>query len=386
MRKVAIVGIGQTPVSEHWDTSLRNLGVDALCDAMDDAGVDDLDALCVGNMLSGALSDQEHLGALIADYAGLEGVEAVKIEAACGSGGAALRMAVKAVATGVVEKVGVVGAEKLTEYSGKHSTSALATAADADYETTVGLSFVGINALLMQRYMYEYKVSRDDFGLFPVNAHRNAQYNTHAMFNYAITETQYQQSKTIADPIRLLDSSPIADGAAALIVVPLDEVERYKGKPVAILACEVGMDSIALDNRDNPLWLKGVAQSAKKAFKVSGLSPKDINFFELHDAFSIMSVLSLEASGFAAAGQGLRFAHETGIAIDGGLPLTTAGGLKGRGHPVGATGVYQVVEAIRQLRGEMPEKIQVPRNDIAMTQNIGGSGATVISTILKRIP
>jgi len=385
MRKVAIIGIGQTPVREHWDTSLRNLAVDALCDAMEDAGVDSLDALCVGNMLSGALSNQEHLGSLIADYAGLEGVEAVKVEAACGSGGAALRMAVKAVATGVVEKVGVVGVEKLTEYSGKHSTSALATAADADFETTVGLSFVGINALLMQRYLYEYKVAKEDFGIFPVNAHRNAQYNPFAMFNFPISQEQYQNSKFIADPIRLLDSSPIADGAAALIVVPLDEVERYKGKPIAILACEVGMDSIALDNRENPIWLKGVAQSAKKAFKVSGLSTKDINIFEIHDAFSIMSVLSLEASGFAKPGQGLRFAHETGIGIDGGLPMTTAGGLKGRGHPVGATGVYQVVEAMRQLRGDMPEQIQVARNDIAMTQNIGGSGATVISTILKRI-
>ncbi len=386
MRKVAIVGIGQTPVREHWETSLRNLAVDALRNAMDDADVDDLDALCVGNMLSGALSDQEHLGALIADYAGLEGVEAVKVEAACGSGGAALRMAVKAVATGVVEKVGVVGVEKLTEYSGKHSTSALATAADADYETTVGLSFVGINALLMQRYLYEYKAHADDFSIFPINAHRNAQYNPYAMFNFPVTQEQYMASKAIADPVRLLDSSPIADGAAALIVVPLDEVDRYKGKPVAILACEVGMDSIAIDNRENPLWLKGVAQSAKKAFKVSGLSHKDINLLELHDAFSIMSTLSLEASGFAEPGNGLRFAHETGIGIAGGLPLTTAGGLKGRGHPVGATGVYQVVEAIRQLRGDMPDQIQVARNDIAMTQNIGGSGATVISTILKRIP
>ena len=385
MRKVAIVGIGQTPVREHWETNLRDLAVTALRDAMEDAGVENLDGVCVGNMLSGALSEQEHLGALVVDYAGLDGVEGMKIEAACGSGGAAIRMAVKAVASGLMDTVGVVGVEKLTEYSGKFSTGALATAADADYESTVGLSFVGINALLMQRYLHEYKYDRNDFAIFPVNAHKNAVYNPNAMFRRPITTTQYARAKLIADPINLLDSSPIADGAASVIVVAQENLSQYSGKPVAILACEVGTDTLAIDNRVDPLWLGGVERSAKKAYRVSGLSPKDINFVEIHDAFSIMSILSLEASGFADKGKAIKFADKVGIVINGGLPLTTCGGLKGRGHPVGATGVYQVVEAMQQLRGIVTSEIQVKNNNIAMAQSIGGSGATVITTILKRI-
>jgi len=385
MRKVAIVGVGQTPVREHWESNLRDLAVTALRDAMEDAGVENLDGICVGNMLSGALSEQEHLGALVADYAGLEGVEGMKIEAACGSGAAALRMAVKAVSSGLMDTVGVVGVEKLTEFSGKFSTEALATAADADYETSMGLSFVGINALLMRRYLHEYKYDKNDFSIFPVNAHKNAVHNPNAMFRHLITDTQYAKAKMIADPINLLDSSPIADGAAALIVVAMENLSQYKGKPVSILACEVGTDTVALDNRENPLWLKGIERSVKKAYYLSGLSPKDINFFEAHDAFSIITALSLEASGFAERGQAIRYAEKTGISLNGGLPLSTCGGLKGRGHPVGGTGVYQVVEAAQQIRGTLPKEIQVERNSIAMTQSIGGSGATVITTILKRI-
>lgn len=385
MRKVAIVGLGQTPVREHWGSNLRDLAVTALRDAMEDAGVESLDAISVGNMLSGALSEQEHLGALIADYAGLEGVESMKIEAACGSGAAALRMAVKAIASGLTDTVGVVGVEKLTEFSGKFSTASLATAADADYEITMGLSFVGINALLMRRYLYDYKYDKNDFAIFPVNAHNNAKYNPNAMFSKPISYEEYTKSKLIADPINLLDSSPIADGAAALIVVAQENLSQFKGKPISILACEVGTDTVALDNREELLWLKGAERSAKKAYHVSGFSPKEIDFFEPHDAFSIMTALSLEASGFAKRGQAIKFADKVGIGLKGKLPLNVCGGLKGRGHPVGATGVYQVVEAAQQIRGEVPSELQLERNNIGMIQNIGGSGATVITTILKKI-
>ena len=385
MRKVAIVGVGQTPVREHWQNNLRDLAVTALRDAMDDAGVETLDSVYVGNMLSGALSDQENLGSLIVDYAGLDGVEGLKVEAACGSGAAAIRMAVKAVSSGLMDVVGVVGVEKLTEYSGKYSTGSLATAADADYEITTGLSFVGINALLMRRYLYEYCYDKKDFAIFPINAHCNATYNKNAMFRSPITAEQYARAKYIADPISLLDASPIADGAAAVVVVAQENISHYEGKAVSILACEVGTDTVALDNREDPLWLKGVERSAKKAYQVSRLGPKDIDFFEPHDAFSIITALSLEASGFCEKGEAIKFAEQIGIEIHGGLPLTTCGGLKGRGHPVGATGVYQMVEAVSQLRGAVADDIKVPRNKIGMTQNIGGSGAVVITTILESI-
>jgi acetyl-CoA C-acetyltransferase len=383
MRKVAIIGIGQTRVTEHWEYPIRHLAVEALIHAMCDAGRYEVDSLYVGNMLSGRLSEQEHLGALIADYAGMTGIEAVKVEAACASAAAAFRQAVLAVSCGMKDSAAVVGVEKLTEFSGKYSAGSLATAADADYESSLGLSFVAINALMMRRYMHEYGVSKKDFSIFPIIAHQNASKNPSAMFRNQITAEQYDMAKMIADPINLLDSSPIADGAAALIVVPVDKINENAGIPVEVVACEIGTDTIAVDNREDPIWLKGVEISARRAYRTAEIQPGDLSFFEFHDAFSIISALSLEASGFSEAGKALHVALDGRFHIDGKMPVATMGGLKGRGHPVGATGVYQIVEAVLQLRGQAPEGLQVKDPVYGMTQNIGGSGATVVTSILK---
>lgn len=385
MRDVAIVGIGQTPVREHWDKGVRDLAVDAVLAAMEDAHIERADALYVGNMLSGKLSGQEHLGALIADYAGLEGIEAVKVESACGSAAATLRQAVLAVQSGAVNIAIAVGVEKLTEMTSGCTTNALAMAADSDYEAEMGLSFVAINALLMQRYMYEYGVDKDDFAAFTINAHANAAHNPNAMFRNRITREQYAKAKMIASPINLLDSSPIADGAAAVVIMPADMAFDFSDKPIRVAACEVATDTIALDNRANPLWLRGVECSARKAYRTAGITPEQVRVFEVHDAFSIMAALSLEASGFAEPGTAVRLANEGEITREGRIPIATFGGLKGRGHPVGATGIYQVVEAALQLRGEAPEALQVDDVEYAMAQNIGGSGATVVTTILERL-
>ena len=385
MRQTAIMGIGQTPVREHWDYPIRQLAVQALRSAIKDAGTKNIEGLFVGNMLSGALAEQEHLGALVADYAGFPGIEAVKIEAACASGAAAVRQAVLAVASGHLEVAAAVGVEKLTEFSGKFSSKALATAADADYEASIGLSFAALNALMMQRYMYEYGYSKEDFAPFPILAHQNAQYNPNAMFQYPITKAQYLKAKPIADPINLLDSSPISDGAAALIIVPLENIQSFAGKAVKISACEIATDSIGLDNRENPIVLSAAQKSARAAFKTAGLQPSDISVLEAHDAFSIITALSLEASGFAETGKAPKLAADGIFNINGRLPISTLGGLKGRGHPVGATGVYQLVEAAQQVRGTAPDKLQVADVQWAMTQNIGGSGATVVTSILEKI-
>jgi len=385
MRQVAIIGVGQTPVREHWDFPIRQLAVQALRSAMQDAGTETLEGLYVGNMLSGALAEQEHLGALIADYAGVPGIEAVKIEAACASGGAAVRQAVLAVASGHIDTAAAVGVEKLTEFSGKFSGKALATAADADYEASIGLSFAALNALMMRRYMYEYNYEKEDFAAFPMIAHHNAQFNPNAMFRYAITKEQYLRAKSIADPISLLDSSPISDGAAAIVVVPLDKVSSFSAQSVKIAACEIATDTIGLDNRANPIVLDAAARSSQAAYKTAGILPKDISLFEAHDAFSIITALSLEASGFADAGTAPKIAKKGTFQRTGALPISTFGGLKGRGHPVGATGVYQIVEAVTQVRGIAPDEIQVNDVSFAMTQNIGGSGSTVVTTILERI-
>ncbi len=383
MRRVAIVGIGQTPVKEHWNQGLRELAVEAIWKALEDAGTRTLDGLFVGNMLSGTLTKQEHLATLIADFAGFTGVEAVKVESACSSGASAIRQAVLAVAAGHLDTAVAVGVEKLTETNTFTTTDGLASAADADYETAMGISFVALNAMMMRRYMFEYGYSKDDFAPFIEIAHENARHNPNAMFQTPVSREQYQKAKMVADPINLLDSSPIADGAAAVVVVPEENVSRFAGQPVWVRAIEVGTDTISLDSRENILWLRAAEISTRKALQTAGVTHDQIRFFELHDAFSIMSALSLESSGFVEAGQAVRLANEEQFTLKGSLPIATMGGLKARGHPVGATGVYQIVESVLQLRGQAPGALQLDSPLYGMCQNIGGSGATIVTTILS---
>ena len=380
MRDVSVVGIGQTQVKEHWDKSLRQLATEAILRAMQDAHVDHADALYVGNMLSGELTGQENLGALIADEVGLRGIEAMKVEAACGGGGAALRVGYLAVASGQFDAVIVAGAEKLTETSNCSTTASLAMAADADYETVHGISFVALNALLMRRYMYEYDLVPEDFAAFSMNAHANAANNPYAMFQAPITLDQYKRARHVADPISVMDSSPVGDGAAALILMPTASLNGNRARAVKVAASAVATDSLALHARRDPLWLSAVELSSKKAYEQAGVTPKDIDVFEVHDAFSVMSVMSLEAAGFAERGRGAYLAREGEIAPQGKVPISTMGGLKARGHPIGATGVYQAAEAVMQLRGEAGEN-QVPNARVAMTQSLGGVAANAVTHI-----
>ena len=370
-------------MGEHWDTGLRQLAYHALRDAMIDAGVERVDALYVGNMLSGEISAQAHLGALIADFAGMRGIEAVKIEAACASGAAAVRQGLIGVASGMQDVVAVVGVEKMTDNIGSKVTAGLAEAADADYETVHGISFVGLNALVMRRYMYEYGLKHEDFAAFSVNAHANGAKNPNAMFRSPITEKTFLNAGMVADPISLFDASPMCDGAAAVILCPTELAKQFTDNSVRIAASTIATDSVAIHDRKNPIWLQAAEDSARQAYKLSGYKPEDMDFFELHDAFTIMSALSLEACGFAEPGQGTRLAKEGEITLGGKIPISTMGGLKSRGHPVGATGVYQIVESVLQLRGDAGEN-QIPNARVGMAQNIGGSGATIVTHILER--
>ncbi|MGC9398715.1 MAG: thiolase domain-containing protein [Anaerolineae bacterium] len=384
MRDVAIIGIGQVPVKEHWTKSLRELALDASLAALQDAQVDDVDAIYVGNMMSGEISGQEHLGALVADALAMTGVEAMKIEAACASGAAALRVGLMAVGSGLCDRVLVTGVEKMTDTLGGETSAALAMAADAEYEVSQGVTFVALNALLMRRYMYEYGWERRDFANFAVNAHANAVNNPNAMFSRRITVEGYANSATIADPIGLFDAAPICDGAAAVLLAPADEARAFSASPVRIAASAVATAPIAVHDRRDPLALEAARLSSRRAYEMAGIGPEDLDFFELHDAFTIMSALSLEAAGFAERGQGVRLALDGGITLDGRIPIATMGGLKARGHPVGATGIYQIVEAVLQLRG-LAGANQIPNARLGMTQNIGGSGATISTHILEAI-
>lgn len=382
MADVHIIGIGQTKVGEHWDRSLRQLGVAAVRSALRDAELEEVDALFVGNMLSGEVCGQQHLATLIAEQAGLPGIEATRVEAACGSGGAAMRSAFAEVASGLSKVVVALGVEKMTDRPGPEVTAGLAGAADADFEARMGLSFVAINALLMRRYMHEHGVAHADFAPFVVNAHDNARLNAHAMFRFPVGPADFARSPMVADPISVLDSSPVCDGAAAVVVCSGDVARASRRPSVRVRTCAIGTDTVAVHDRRDILRLEGVARSAHRAYEATGISPSDIDLFEVHDAFSIMSALSLEACGFAEPGRAVDLAQSGAIRLDGRLPLSTRGGLKARGHPVGASGMYQIVEVAEQLRGELGRG-QVPGARLGMAQSIGGSGATAITTLLE---
>ena len=383
MQNVAVIGIGQTKVAEHWDKSLRELAGEAALSAMGDAQIGLIDSIYVGNMMSSVANEQMQLGAMVADWIGQRFTEAVKIESACSSGASAFRAAYLAVASGEVDSALVVGVEKMTDSPSDEITAALATAADADWEVDHGLSFVGLNALLMKRYMFEYGWKSIDFAEFSINAHKNAVHNPFARFHMPIDEEKFIKSPMICDPINLMDASSIGDGAAAVVLCNADRIPPDAVK-ILVSGSSSATDTISIHNRKAPTWLTAAEKSAKQAYAQAGVSPEDIGVFEYHDAFTIMAALSLEACGFAERGKGPVLAKAGEIHVDGRVPVATRGGLKARGHPVGATGVYQIVEVIQQLRGEAGET-QVPRQTFGMAQSIGGSGSNIVTNIFKRI-
>ena len=383
MREVAVIGIGQTSVDEEWEKSLRLLAGEATLAALADAEMQRVDGIFVGNMIGGSANNQQHLGAYIADWVGLRYTEGVHLETACSSAAAAFRAALIAVASGDLDSAIAVGAEKMTDSPGGEITTALATAADADWEVDQGLSFVVLNALLMKRYMYENGWKHEDFAPFSINAHANGAHNPNARFRKPITLEAYMKAGLIADPINLLDASPMGDGAAAVVLVPADSVPKNGKFPVIrVVASAAATDAIAVHDRKDPLWLTAAEKSARQAYQQAGLGPDDIDLFELHDAFTIMASLSLEAAGFAARGQGPRLALDGEICPTGRIPIATRGGLKARGHPIGATGLYQIVEVVQQLRCQCGQT-QVENARIGMAQNIGGSGSNIITHILS---
>ena len=382
MTNVSIIGIGKTNVREFWDTSLRHLAWYAIEAALDDAHISQVDSLYVGNMLAGQLSNQNHLGALVADFSGLRGIEAVTVEAADASGGAAVRQAVLAVKSGLVQTVIVVGVEKITDETGTPVNAALASGLDADFEAIQGLTYAGAGALLMRRYMYEHNVEVADFAGFSVNAHANGASNPMAMFRNRLKPERFTMAPLVADPVSLFDAAPTGDGAAAIIVTNSERAKDMVPQPVEIIGSALATDTMGLHDRKDLLHLAAAANSASRAMEAAGVTHEDIDLFELHDSFTVMAALSLEATGFAARGQGWQLARDAEIGRDGRIPISTFGGLKARGNPIGATGVFQVVEVAQQLRGEA-EACQVEGAKIGMAQNLGTTGATAVTHVLR---
>mgnify|MGYP005839405873 FL=1 len=384
MRDVSIIGVGQTPVGEHYDLSLRQLALQAMRAAMRDAGVARVDALFVGNALSGQLSRQEHLGVLLADYAGLLGIEAARVDAGEASGGAALRQGYIAVASGGADLALVVGVEKLTDQTADARLDAETGLTDREFEGAQGMIPAAVAGLLMRRYLHECGVERAAFEGFSANAHANGAMNPNAVLRNALRPGSLAHAPMVADPVTLFDMAPGGDGAAALVLCPTETARDLVPLPVRIAGSALATDALPLHDRDDPLYLCAVEAAVSRALRQAGISIEDIDVFELHDSFTVLTALQLEACGLAARGAGWTLATGGEIGLAGRTPLSTFGGLKSRGNPLGATGAYQAVEVALQVRGEAGPN-QVPGAQRGLALNLGGAGATAVAHILERL-
>ncbi len=386
MREVAIIGVGFTNFGEMWEKSFRDIFVEAGMNALEDASVggEDIDALYVGNMSAGKFVDQEHIGALIADYAGLASlhVPSVRLEAACASGGAALFQGVIAVASGYHDIVVAGGAEKMTDVGTGGAIDALASAADREWEVLMGATFPGLYAMIARLHMHKYGTTREQLAMVAVKNHLNATMNPKAQYHREISVDDVINSSLVADPLRLLDCSPITDGAAAVVLAPAEIAKKYTDSPVYVKASAQATDTISLHDRRDITTLDATVHAAKKAYEMASIEPNDINLAEVHDCFTIAEICAIEDLGFVPKGKGGPATEEGMTALDGKIPVNPSGGLKACGHPVGATGIKQAVEITLQLRGDAGKR-QVKGAEVGLTHNVGGTGGTAVVHILS---
>lgn len=381
---VSIIGAGMTPVREHWSKGLDDLAAEAGAIALRDADLSQVDALYVGNGYGGAFNRQAQLGSLLSARLGLPHVEAYTCEAGDASGGVALRTGYLAVLSGAAASSLVIGVEKATDIVGPARVSARGVSLDADFESINGATLTAMAGLLMRRYMHEYSVALAQFEGFSLNAHQNGSRNKFAMYRNRLRSGAFVRAPMLADPVSLFDSAPDGDGAAAVVLVNSELAADLAPYPVAVIGSAVATDSLALQDRADPLELRAVALSAARCLDGAGLAQSDLDALELHDAYTVVTALSLEAMGYSERGSGWEWARNEGarIAPSADLPLSTFGGLKSRGNPGGATGIYQAVEAVLQLKGRAGEN-QVAGAGNILIQNIGGLGATVATHILS---
>jgi len=387
MRDVAIIGIGETKFGELWESSLRDLGIEAGFKAMEDAGLSgkDIDAMFVGNMSAGQLIDQEHIAPLIADYSGMaeNNLPAIRIEAASASGGLALSQGYMAVASGVHDIVVVGGAEKMTDVGDETAGEILAKTSDQEWEAVFGATLGSLYAMMARRHMKDFGTTKEQLAAVAVKNHLNASMNPNAQFRRAIKPEMVLNSPMVASPLGTFDCAPLSDGAAAVILAPLDKAKKYSDCPIKILSCGQGGDYMALHDRDSLTRMEATVVAAKKAFKYGGIKPKDVQLAEVHDNFTITEIMAIEDIGFFKKGQGGKATEDGQTALNSKISVNTSGGLKAKGNPVGAVGVAQAVEAVVQLRGEAGDR-QVDKAENALLHNIGGTGSTAIVHLLGR--
>ncbi len=385
MRRVAIIGTGMTRFGENWEQSYRDLVVEAGIKAITDAGItgDKIDGGYIGTMASGKLIGQEHVGALIADYMGLNPIPITRVEGACASGSLALRQGIMAIASGMKDIIVVGGVEKMTDLSTGEVSDALGGAGDQEWELFMGATFPGLYALMARRHMADYGTTSEMLAAAAVKNHKHGAKNKYAQYQKEITIDTVLESKMVADPLHVFDCSPITDGAAGLVLAPMEVAESYTKKPIEIIATEQASDTLALSSRESVTELKATKIAAEKAYKHAKVTPKDIDVAEVHDCFTIAEIMAIEDLGFFKKGEGGKATLEGKTTFGGDVVVNTSGGLKAAGHPVGATGVKQAVELAWQLRGEA-EGRQVKDVQLGLSHNVGGSGATAVVHIYKR--
>lgn len=381
MRDVVVIGAGMTKFGELWDKSIKDIFVEAALKAIEDSGVDHIDSMYVGAMAPGLFVGQEHLGAVMADYLGVTPIPATHVESACASGGASFRQAYLEVASGASDIVLAGGVEKMTD--GADVTDTLAAAADQEYEVYHGITFPGLYAMIARAHMERYGTTREQLAAVAVKNHRNGAKNPNAQFRSEVTAEQVMKSTMVADPLRLLDCSPVSDGAAAVIVASMDVAQKLKKNPIRVIASAQASDTIALHSRKDITTLNSVVKAAEKAYKQADKKPNDINLVEVHDCFTIAEIVATEDLGFFEKGKGGEAAEKGWTSIEcKKIPVNTSGGLKSKGHPVGATGVAQIIELYEQLSGTAGAR-QVKDAHVGMAQNMGGTGASCVIHILE---
>ena len=382
MRDVAVIGVGMNRWGELWEKSHRTIWTEAALEAVADAGVDRVDAMYVGCMSGGLFVGQEHLGAMLAEQLNMGPIPGTRVESACASGGLAFRQAYLAVASGEHDVVLASGVEKMTDVDGGAATYALSTAADQEYECYHGITFPGLYAMMARVHMHRYGTTRKQLAAVAVKNHKQGKLNPLAQFQTDVTLEQVMESTMVADPLRILDCSPVTDGAAAVVLAALPQ-RGTKHQPVKVAASAHATDTIALHDREDMAWINSTAKAAEKAYKQAGIGPTDLSLVEVHDCFTIAEIMAIEALGLVEKGAGGKAAESGLTAFGGRIPVNVSGGLKSKGHPVGATGIAQIREAVLQLRGEGGQR-QVAKAQWALTQNMGGTGASSVVHIFTR--
>jgi acetyl-CoA C-acetyltransferase len=386
MRDVAVIGVGMTKFGEIWDRSFRQLTAEAGAKAILDSGVGgkDIDAMYIGSMSSGRFVGQEHVGALVADASGFSHlhIPSTRIEGACASGGLAIREGFLSIASGVNDVVVVGGIEKMMDVGGSAATETLATAADQEWEAFFGATFPGLYAMIAMRHMHEFGTTKEQLAQVAVKNHSNGKYNPNAQYQMDITIDKVMNASPVAYPLGLLDCSPVTDGAAAVVLCAVEKAKEFCNKPVKIIGSGQGSDTLSLQGRNSITTLEATVHASQMAYKFANKKPEDIDLAEVHDCFTIAEICAIEDLGFVKKGEGGKAVENKISTIDGSIPINTSGGLKSKGHPVGATGVAQIVEITQQLRGESKER-QVKDAKVGLAHNVGGSGATCVIHILE---